>query len=145
MDLLAALVHLLKAPSGPFYIPEGPKSRWSFIWKLPAFPVYGCTAHWIMHSNGRQHIRLVVSFSERASHWCIRHVTIHWHVHRNCYYSLSCVHRTCYYSLSCAPDMLLFIVPCASQQHTMCLFFHSFSIWLQLLGGFSWDLDTFRV
>jgi hypothetical protein len=32
-----------KAPRGSFYNPKGPRSRWSFIWKLPAFPVCGCT------------------------------------------------------------------------------------------------------
>jgi hypothetical protein len=26
-----------------FYSPKGPRSRWSFIWKLPTFPVCGCT------------------------------------------------------------------------------------------------------
>jgi hypothetical protein len=57
---------------------------------------------------------------------CTRHVTIH-----------CSVHQTCYYSLSCALDMLLFSVLCASQQHTKCFFLHSFSILLQLLGGFS--------
>jgi hypothetical protein len=43
MDLLAALVYLFEAPRGPFYSPKGPRSRWSFIWKLPAFPGFGCT------------------------------------------------------------------------------------------------------
>jgi hypothetical protein len=43
MDLLAALMYLLEAPRGPFYSPKGPRSRWSFIWKLPAFLGCGCT------------------------------------------------------------------------------------------------------
>jgi len=43
MHLLAALVYLFEAPRGPFYSPKGPRSHWSFIWKLPAFPGCGCT------------------------------------------------------------------------------------------------------
>jgi hypothetical protein len=56
-----------------------------------------------------------------------------------------------YYSLSCAPNrslftvlctgQLLFTVLCTSQHHTKCFFLRSFSVWLQLLGGFSWDLN----
>jgi hypothetical protein len=34
---------LLHAPSGPFHSPKGPRSRWSFIWKLPAFLFCWCT------------------------------------------------------------------------------------------------------
>jgi hypothetical protein len=30
-------------PRCSFYSPKGPKSRWSFIWKLPTFPVCVCT------------------------------------------------------------------------------------------------------
>ena len=29
--------------SGPFYSPKGPRSHWSFIWKLQNFSVYVCT------------------------------------------------------------------------------------------------------
>jgi hypothetical protein len=36
MHLLADLVYLFEAPRGPFYSPKGPRSRWSFIWKLLA-------------------------------------------------------------------------------------------------------------
>jgi hypothetical protein len=56
MHLLAALVYLFESPRGLFYSPKGPRSRWSFIWKLPAFPGCECTgcpvAHRTVNSNG---------------------------------------------------------------------------------------------
>jgi hypothetical protein len=30
-------------PRGSFYSPKGPRSSWSFIWKLPASSICGCT------------------------------------------------------------------------------------------------------
>jgi hypothetical protein len=41
--LKVCLVYCSKRLVVPFYSPKRPRSRWSFIWKLLAFPVYVCT------------------------------------------------------------------------------------------------------
>jgi hypothetical protein len=138
MDLLAALVYLFEAPRGPFYSPKGPRSRWSFIWKLPAFPGCGRTglsggtpdclgAHQTVNSNRTDWQfpsleelavgapdRLLFTVLCTGQSWCSRscapdRVAIH-----------CLVHRTGYYSLSCAPDRLLFNVLCTRQVTIHC-------------------------
>ena len=148
MELFAALVLSLEAPRGPFYSPKGPRSSWSLHLEAPKVPY--SQMHRTTHSNGCLQIWLAVSFSERASHWCTGHVTIHCPMHWTCYYSLSCVHQIRYYSLSCASGSYYslscasgcyYSLSCVPANNTLSFFLHSFSIWLQLLGGFSWDLD----
>jgi hypothetical protein len=41
--LLEYLMYNSMVLRGSFYSPNGPRSYWSFIWKLLAFPIYVCT------------------------------------------------------------------------------------------------------
>jgi hypothetical protein len=152
MHLLVALVYLFEAPRGPFYSPKGSRSRWSFIWKLPAFPGCGCTGQVTIHCPVHRTGHYSLFYAPDTALFivlCTGHS----------YYSLSCAPDRSlftvmctgqsYYSLSCAPDrviihcpvhrtellftvlctgQLLFTVLCTSQQHTKCFFLRFFSV-----------------
>jgi cytochrome c oxidase assembly factor CtaG len=122
MNLLAALVHLLEAPMGPFYSPKGSRRRWSFIWNLLAFPVCGCTGLFMwnrtVHNNGSDWQfpsmkRLAVGAPDMLlfTVLCARQVTIHCPVCTE--HVTTCpMHLTCYISLAYAPGKLLFTILC---------------------------------
>jgi hypothetical protein len=151
MDLLDALVYLFEAPRGPFIAPKGlaavgasfGSSQPSLVAGAPDCPV----AHRTVNSNGSDwQFTSVEELAVGAPDMlftvlCTEQATIHCTVHRTeSLFTVLCieqvtihydVHQTSYYSLSCAPA-----------NSTLSVFFlHSFSVWLQLLGGFSWDLN----
>jgi hypothetical protein len=82
------LGYCFMAPRGSFYSPKGPRSRWSFIWKLLAFPVCGCTgmsggAPDTAQCNCQQipDWSLFISDGHQTIWWCapdclVRHLTV---------------------------------------------------------------------
>jgi hypothetical protein len=168
-DVYNCWLHLcscLRRLGVPFIAPKGlgAVGAWfgsSLVAGAPDCPV----AHRTVNSNGSDWQfpsleQLAVDAPDKLlfTVLCTGHVTIHCPVHRtqllfivlctgHIYYSLSCapdiatihcpMHRTGHYSLSCAPDNY-YSLSCAPANSTLSA---SFSVWLQLLGGFSWDLN----